>query len=173
MSDFSAISRADENNPDLIVKLAAECSARNALNKCANKTSAMLWKFFDGLVGSKVINADGSLSKRIRSQAELEMLFCSNDGVQHWFEPSPWHLWACFKTGYQGPRHFSYLEKKVLVACLDQCCVVPFTGSREPSREDYTVAEIVDGAKEIALLESRIDTISRNLYEFRRFDWNS
>lgn len=173
MSSFNphSLASADTSNPDLLNKLVAEVDARNRLNKAANRAAVQLREYFDGLVGKKIIKADGCLMKAIRHEAEMVMLF-ADDSVQHWFEPSSYCLFVCFKATYEGPRHVSYLECRVLVACTDKGFVVPFTGNKEPRREDYTATEIVSRAKRMVELSKEIDLIGRGLYEFKRFDWN-
>lgn len=127
----------------------------------------MLRPYFSELLGIKVINADGSISKKIRHGAEMAMLFLKpDDGITHWFEPGSYFIYFRCRKVYQWNETTHYVEGGVCVACIDGGKVGPFMKDPTPLRTDYDAEEVFDVYARIKQLEASIRDCRQDIEPF-------
>lgn len=148
-------------------KLQLEVETRNQINIALNQAADMLRPYFSELLGVKVINADGSISKKIRHGAEMAMLFLKpDDGITHWFEPGSYFIYFRCRKVYQWNETTHYVEGGVCVACIDNGKVGPFMKDPTPLRTDYDAEEVFDVYARIKQLEASIKDCMREIAPF-------
>jgi len=148
-------------------RLWLEVDARNKVHKACNQAAAKLRVFFGERVGSRVINADGSLSKKVRHEIEMEMLFRADDNIWHWFETCSHAVRFSCKASYVCNNVHYYVAASTCVANIDKACVVPFIASTEPLKDDYTVESVLAGRKKMDELERELRLLKRDVELFR------
>ena len=138
-------------------KLQLEVETRNQINTTLNQAANMLRPYFTELLGTKVINADGSISKKVRHGAEMAMLFLKpDDGITHWFEPKSHFIYFHCRKVYQWNETTHYVEGGVCVACIDGGKVGPFMRCFMPLRTDYDPEEVLSVHARIKQMEEDI-----------------
>ena len=148
-------------------KLRLEVETRNAVNTALNQAADTLRPYFSELLGIKVINADGSISKKVRHGAEMAMLFLKpDDRITHWFEPSSYFIYFRCRKVYQWNETTHYVEGGVCVACIDGKKVGLFMKDPTPLRTDYDAEEVLAGRRKVSQLEKELEHCKRELWPF-------
>lgn len=154
-------------------ELAAKVDAVNRCNQVAQQALPILAEFFQQYIGQKIINADGSMSKRIRDKMpKIDHLFTGKH--DRWFRnQSDYTVSFCLHCDelYEHPNGYHssvYHEVSIYIGHLRDGILIDCNCQNRPEdfKTDYSAQAIIDTQAKIAQLKEQISQLKSQIHPF-------
>lgn len=135
----------------------------NRVHAAANEYQARLLDHVVKYVGSKIIKADGSLLKSVKTDLDSVPV---PDGVQVWFDPGYSSLFARVKGCDSSGRFAQYHEASVFVGSHRDGVLYDLNHHRDELPTGFTVEKVQETRQRVAKLSAQVRSLERQLAYF-------
>lgn len=135
----------------------------NRVHAAANEYQARLLDHAAKYVGSKIIKADGSLMKSVKTDLDSVPV---PDGVHVWFDPSYSSLFVRVKGCDTSGRFAQYHEASVFVGSHRDGVLYDLNKHRDKFPTGFTVEKIQETRQQVAELSAQVRSLERQLAYF-------
>lgn len=153
--------------------LVAKVTARNRVNALALTHTPGILEVLQPFVGQKVINADGTILKKLRDRLPRDA--GGNTSRAGWwhYSSTDYRLRVEFKLNEsydsRGSEIAMYAEQSVDLGTL-QNGVLTELGTLPDLRLTYSTAEVIEARKELQAAKELVSAAQRKLFDFGEYD---